>query len=295
MPLVLTPEKVLRIKEDLARGVLQTQAAARHGVSQSQISRIASNRAWRSVPWPEGSTAVAGTAPRRERGGNAAAAAETGVAGPAKARPELRVYLRIEKLAPQFAAYLSTPVRARGYPPMEGDESLIIEVAPALSIHRIVDLALEAAPDMEPGILYTERQFGLLELHSRDAREVDEAGAAILQGIGAQASDQLAPSTLYADIIEAVSDQHAIILNRMRNASMILPGQSLLLYEMAPALFAAVAANEAERAAPEATIVDIQMMGASGRVFMAGEGATLRHAQAAIDRTLQGIEGRRSR
>ena len=293
MPVVLTPEKVLRIKEDLARGVLQTEVAARHGVSQSQISRIASNRAWLSVPWPGG--VPSGTeGSRKARGGNPVEEPESGFDS-GRVRPELRVYLRIESLAPQFAAYLSTPVRARGYPPMAGEDSLIIEVAPALSIHRIVDLALKAAPDMEPGILFTERQFGLLELHSRDRAEVDEAGAAILRGIGAQARDQLAPSTLYTDIIDSISDQHAIILNRMRNASMILPGQSLLLYEMEPALFAAVAANEAERSAPETTIVDIQMMGASGRVFMAGEVEALRRAQGAIDRTLQGIEGRRSR
>ena len=293
MPLVLTAEKVLRIKEDLARGVLQTEAAARHGVSQSQISRIAGNRAWASVPWPEGAEAGAAGPPRSGQGGGTLP--EPGIGGGSPpARPELRVYLRIRDLAPQFAAYLSTPVRARGYPPMEGDDSLIIEVAPALSIHRIVDLALKAAPDMEPGILYTERRFGLLELHSTNRGELDEAGAAILQGIGAEARDQLAPSTLYTDIIDSVSDQHAIILNRMRNASMILPGQSLLLYEMEPALFAAVAANQAERAAPETTIVDIQMMGASGRVFMAGESGALRRAQVAIGRTLREIEGRRS-
>ena len=207
---------------------------------------------------------------------------------------ELRVYLSIEDLQPQFAAYMSTPVRARGYPPVEGDDSLIIEVAPALSIHRLVDFALKAAPDMEPGILFTERRFGLLELHSKERGEVAEAGAAILRGIGAKAADQLAPSTLYTDVIEDVSDQHAIILNRMRNASMILPGESLLLYEMEPALFAAVAANEAERAAPAATIVDIQMMGASGRIFMAGETADLGAARAAIESTLGSIEGRSS-
>ena len=205
---------------------------------------------------------------------------------------ELRVYLPIEDLQPQFAAYMSTPVRARGYPPMEGDHSLIIEVAPALAIHRVVDLALKVAPEMEPGILFTERQFGLLELHSQNHAEIDAAGSAILQGIGASASDQLAPSTLYTDIIEDVADQHAIILNRMRNASMILPGQSLLLYEMAPALFAAMAANEAEKAAPGATIVDIQMMGASGRVFLAGSTADLTVAQRVIEQTLEAVQGR---
>src|SRR5699024_4546996 len=110
----------------------------------------------------------------------------------------------------------------------------------------------------------TERQFGLLELHSSDAAILDAAGKAILKGIGAKASDQMTPSTLMTDIIASVSDQHAIILNRMRTASMILPGQSLLLYEMMPALFATVAANEAEKAAPAATLVDVQMIGASG-------------------------------
>jgi len=207
---------------------------------------------------------------------------------------ELRVYLPIEDLQPQFAAYMSTPMRARGYPPMQGDNSLIIEVAPALSIHRIVDLALKAAPDMEPGILFTERQFGLLELHSRDVKALNDAGEAILAGIGAKAGDQLAPSALYSDIVEDISDQHSIILNRMRNASMILPGQSLLLYEMAPALFAAVAANEAERAAPSATIVDIQMMGATGRIFMAGSASDLAVARDTIDDVLKSVEGRKS-
>ena len=205
---------------------------------------------------------------------------------------ELRVYLRIEDLQPQFAAYMAAPTRARGYPPMQGDHSLIVEVAPALSIHRILDLALKSVPDVEPGILFTERQYGLLELHDEDGSKVDIAGKAILRGIGAKAADQLAPSTLYTDIVETISDQHAIILDRMRNASMILPGQSLLLYEMAPALFAAVATNEAEKAAPAATIVDVQMMGATGRIFMAGELADLSKAQQAIEKTLASVKGR---
>ena len=52
---------------------------------------------------------------------------------------------------------------------------------------------------------------------------------------------------------------------------MLLPGTSLLVYEMAPALYAAVAANSAERVAPELTLVDVQMIGAAGRLFIAGE------------------------
>lgn len=206
---------------------------------------------------------------------------------------ELRVYLPIHDLQPQFAAYLSSPTRARGYPPFAGQHSLIVEVSPALAIHRVADLALKAAPEMEPGILYTERQFGLLELHSSGADELEAAGGAILKGIGAKAEEQLAPAVLYHDIIEDLSDQHAIILNRSREASILVPGHSLLIFEMAPALFACVAANEAERAAPEAIINDVQMMGATGRIFMSGRTEDLEQARAAIIRTLEGVKGRR--
>ena len=98
---------------------------------------------------------------------------------------ELRVYLPIDALMPQFAAYLATPTRARGYPPRAGDMSLIVEVAPALAIHRIADFALKAAPELEPGLLFTERQFGVLELHARDRGLVETAARAVLKGLGA--------------------------------------------------------------------------------------------------------------
>jgi hypothetical protein len=205
---------------------------------------------------------------------------------------ELRVYLLVESLARQFAAYMSTPTRARGYPPLEGEHSLIIEVAPALAIHRICDLALKHMPDMEPGLLYVERQYGILELHSADLAALRQAGDVILQGIGRQAADQLKPRTLFADIIADVADQHAIILNRTREASMLLPGMSLLLYELEPALFAALAANEAEKAAPGITLVDVQMIGATGRLFLAGSRADCETARARIETVLAALEGR---
>jgi hypothetical protein len=205
---------------------------------------------------------------------------------------ELRVYLLIESLARQFAAAMATPTRARGYPPLQGEHSLIIEVAPALAIHRVCDLALKSQPDMEPGLLYVERQYGILELHSPDLARLSEAGEAILEGVGRRAQDQLKPRTLYADIIDNVADQHAIILNRTREASMLLPGQTLLLYELEPALFASVAANEAEKAAPGVTLIDIQMIGATGRLFLAGTRADCIAARDRIDEVLGGVLGR---
>ena len=206
---------------------------------------------------------------------------------------ELRVYLPIASLQRQFAAYLGTPTRARGYPPMEGDHALIVEVAPGLAIERVTDLALRAAPSAEPGILFVERQFGVLEVHSRDADDLGRAGRAILDGIGHAADDQLQPRLLYSDVIEDVTDQQAVVINRSRQASMLLPGQSLLVCEMAPALFAAVAANEAEQAAPENTLVDVTMIGASGRVYVAGSTEGVSVARDRIELLLAGIKGRK--
>ena len=159
------------------------------------------------------------------------------------AKGELRVYLTLETLQPQFAAYMGTPTRARGYPPYAGQHALIIEVAPGLMIERVIDLALKADPDLEPGILFVERQFGILEIHGSDKEKLLAAGRAVLGGIGLSEGDQLAPRILFTDVIEAVSDQHAVIINRNRQASMILPGETLLVCEMVPALYAAIAAN----------------------------------------------------
>ncbi|KUI30819.1 microcompartment protein [Mycobacterium sp. IS-1496] len=207
-------------------------------------------------------------------------------------RTDIRVYLLVEDLQRQFAAYLGTPTRARGYPPYEGEHALIVEVSPALAIERVIDLALREVPGIQPGILYVERQFGVLEIHSASLSDVRRAGEAILTGTGNKASDQLRPRVLYHDIITDITDQHAVILNRNRQASMILPGQSLLVYEMTPALFAAVAANEAERAAPGLTVVDVQMIGAAGRLYIGGSVKDVTTARDRITSVLAAIEGR---
>jgi len=205
---------------------------------------------------------------------------------------ELRVYLPLPDLGRQFAAYLGSPLRARGYPPMEGDHALIVEVAPGLAIERIIDLALKQVPDVEPGIHFVERQFGVLEVHSDDPRHVEEAGRAILDGIDAKPEDALKPRVLYTDVIEDVTDQHAVIVNRNREASMLLPGQTLLVVEVTPALFAAAGANAAERVAPDLTLVTVSMIGAAGRVYLAGETADIVRARAEIERVLEGVAGR---
>src|SRR5690242_8043996 len=207
-------------------------------------------------------------------------------------RPELRVYLLVKDLQRQFAAYLGTPTRARGYPPMEGEHALIVEVTPALAIERVTDLALRAVPTVEPGILFVERQFGVLEVHAPGLPEVEQAGQAILAGLQAKAADQLRPRLLFCDVIEDITDRQAILINRTRGGSMILPGDALLVCEVTPALFTALAANEAERAAPGVTLVDVSMIGVAGRIYLSGPDGAVTAARDAIIDVLDQVEGR---
>ena len=51
----------------------------------------------------------------------------------------------------------------------------------------------------------------------------------MMKGLGLTAGDQLKPKILYTDVIEDVADQHAVIINRNRQASMVLPGETLLI------------------------------------------------------------------
>ena len=147
-------------------------------------------------------------------------------------------------------------------------------------------------PAVEPGILFVERQFGVLEVHGRDLDDVRRAGQAILDGLGADEKDQLRPRILFSDVIEDVTDAHAIIINRNRAGSMIIPGDTLGVSEVTPALFAAVAANEAERAAPGVTLVDVAMIGAAGRIYLSGPAAEVRRAQGEIAAVLSAVAGR---
>jgi hypothetical protein len=232
---------------------------------------------------------------RSEQRGTSARATREGAASKAPTEASgitLRVYLLVKDLQRQFAAYLGTPTRARGYPPFEGQHSLIVEVAPGLAIERVTDLALRAVPTVEPGILFVERQFGVLEVHASDLADTERAGRAILDGLAADPADQLRPRILFADVIEDITDRQAVIINRNRGGSMITPGDTLGVCEVTPALFATVAANEAERAAPGVTLVDVSMIGVAGRIYLAGQTADVTAAQQAMAGVLAAVEGR---
>lgn len=208
---------------------------------------------------------------------------------------ELRVYLNLDRLERQFAAYLSSPTGGRGYVPLEGMSSLILEIAPGLAIERVTDTALKAAPELEPGLLVVERQFGVLEIHANKSADLARAGEAILASLGLRSEDQLKPEILVMDVVEDITDRHAVIINRNKQASMVLPGESVLLLELVPALFASYAANEAEKAVPGIRLVDVRMIGATGRLYLSGSREDVDAAAEHIKMKLATIPGRAAR
>ena len=201
---------------------------------------------------------------------------------------EIRTFAFLDNLQPQYAAFLGTV--AAGFLPLAGDASLYVEVSPGIEINRLTDVALKAT-NVKPGMQIIERYFGLLEIHSPDQAETRAAGAAILDSLGLKESDRIKPKILSSQIIRRIDDHHAQLINRMRHGQMIVPGQTLYVLECEPAGYAALAANEAEKAA-DINVLEVRAAGAMGRVFLGGEEEDIDVGWRAAVAALEGLDGR---
>ncbi|MGH2866807.1 MAG: BMC domain-containing protein [Solirubrobacteraceae bacterium] len=198
---------------------------------------------------------------------------------------ELRSSIFIDQLQPQTMCYLGTWVRGRL--PRTRMAAGVIEVAPGLDIEPLTDIALKHT-EAQAGILVVERQFGYLEFHSRSTSAVQSASQAVLDALGAVASDAVSPKILAAKLISRLDHQHAFLINRNKLGSMALAGESLFVLEMQPASYAILAVNEAEKAA-QIKVVDYRMIGATGRVYLSGTEADVRTAADAATAALQAL------
>lgn len=201
---------------------------------------------------------------------------------------ELRTYAFLDNLQPQLAALVGTT--SRGFLPVAGVAALWIEIAPGIAIHRLLDQALKATR-CQPATIAVERAFGVLEVHHADQGEVRQAGEAVLRGIESTEADRMQPRLVSSTVIRSIESYHTQLINRTRYGSMILPGQSLYILETEPAAYAVLAANEAEKAA-RITLVDMNPIGAFGRLYLAGPEAEIDAAAAAAERALQSVTGR---
>ena len=198
---------------------------------------------------------------------------------------ELRSSIFIDQLQPQTMCYLGTWVRGRL--PRTRMAAGVIEVAPGLDIEPLTDVALKHT-EAQAGILVVERQFGYLEFHSRSTAAVQAATEAVLDALGAVASDAASPTILAAKLISRLDHQHAFLINRNKLGSMALAGESLFVLEMQPASYAILAVNEAEKAA-DIKVVDYRMIGATGRVYLSGDEADVRTAADAATASLEAL------
>ena len=201
---------------------------------------------------------------------------------------ELRSYVFIDNLQPQHAAYIGTV--ALGFLPLPGDTSLWIEISPGIEINRITDVALKSN-SVRPGVQFVERLYGLLEIHSSRQGDTKAAGQAILQSLGVQERDRLKPRIVSSQVIRNIDSHQAQLINRNRRGQMILGGQTLYVLEVQPAAYAALAANEAEKAAL-INILQIQAVGSFGRLYLGGEERDiLAGSQAALE-AMKNVSGR---
>ncbi len=191
----------------------------------------------------------------------------------------LRSFIFIDQLQPQTMCYLGTWIR--GALPRRNMAAQIIEVAPGLDIEALTDVALKAA-DVQGGILMVERQFGYLEIHSRDVAAVKAAADAVIDAMGMSPSDAMRPKILASRVISRIDPGHAFLINRNKLGSMALAGETLFVLETEPAAYAILASNEAEKAA-NIKIVDYRMIGATGRLYLSGAESEVRAAAEAAE------------
>lgn len=201
---------------------------------------------------------------------------------------ELRSFIFIDQLQPQTLAYVATWMRGRL--PRQNMAAQVIEIAPGLDIEALTDVALKGS-EVSVGLLVVERQFGTVEFHSRSTAEVKVAGLAILDALGARTEDAIPPKIMASRIVTRIDPQHAFLINRNKLGSMILSGESLYLLECQSASYAILACNEAEKAA-NIKVVDYRMIGANGRLYLAGDEAEVRNARAVVEAVLKAVSAR---
>lgn len=201
---------------------------------------------------------------------------------------DLRSYVFLDSLQPQYTAFLGTV--AQGFLPLAGDASLFVEISPGIEINRLTDVALKSNR-VRPGMQIVERFYGLLEIHSESQAETRAAGEAILREIGLKTSDRLKPKIHSSQVIRRVDDHQAQLINRMRHGHMLIPQQTLYVLEVEPAAYAALAANEAEKAA-DINVLEVRSFGSMGRVYLGGEERDIDVGWQAAVAALESVEGR---
>lgn len=201
---------------------------------------------------------------------------------------DLRAFVYLDNLQPQHAAFIGTV--AQGFLPIAGMASLYVEIAPGIEINRITDIALKST-NVTPGMQIVERHFGMLEIHSKSQADVREAGRAILEALELNEEDRWKPKIFSKQVIRRIDDHQTQLINRMRHGNLIVPGETLFVMEVQPAAYAALAANEAEKAA-NINILEVRAIGSFGRIYLGGDEKDIDVGYRAAVQAIEEVTGR---
>ncbi len=205
---------------------------------------------------------------------------------------ELRTYIFLDQMQPQLASQVASI--SRGYLPIVGQASIVVEIAPGIEINRLTDVAVKTT-DVMPGNQVVERAYGMLEFHHEDQGAVLQSGIAILNALGKTEMDRLKPRILTSQLVRKVHDYQCQLINRTnRSANLILPGETLYILEVHPAGYANFAANEAEKAA-YIKLIEVRGFGAFGRLYFCGEERDVEVGRDAVHRAIEAVHGRENK
>jgi hypothetical protein len=163
-------------------------------------------------------------------------------------------------------------------------------MAPGNEVFRVVDIAVKAT-EARPGAQIVEREFGMFEVHSTSQAAVKEAGEVVLNRLGLSIQDRIKPQVVSTQVITRIDPYQSQLINRFRRGSMLVPGETMLVMECAPAAYINYAVNEAEKKA-SIKLIHVTSVGRFGRMWLSGSEAEIITARDAAIRALESLDGK---
>ncbi len=111
------------------------------------------------------------------------------------------------------------------------------------------------------------------------------------QHLGVKKEEGLKPQVVSSQIIRNIDAYQTQLINRSRRGQLLLAGQTLYVLEVQPAAYAALAANEAEKAA-NINILEVQAVGSFGRLYLGGEERDILAGSAGALTAIENVAGR---
>jgi len=116
------------------------------------------------------------------------------------------------------------------------------------------------------------------------------AGRIVLNRLDLKVAERIKPIIASSQVITNIDPYQSQLINRFRRGSLLVPGETLLVLEVAPAAYINFAANEAEKGS-SIKLNHISSVGRFGRMWLSGSEAEIIQARDAATSALEALEG----